>query len=195
MKKYFSLLLVSLFFTFATHAQKLQVEVEYVTNDPSAGKQLIFYTPDRKLSWDDFKGKPVSASEAAAITNAGFGFKMMFKSENNVATLHLTVDCTFAVEDSWVKRNRKTPYILNHEQHHFDLAYLYAMQFVHDLRAAKYTMKDYSKVLEDIYTRSHTALLAAQTAYDTETKNSQLADQQAIWDKKIDARMTAYLKQ
>jgi hypothetical protein len=195
MKKYFVLPLVILFFSLAATAQKLQVDVQYVTTDASADKPVIFYTPNRKLSWDDFKGKPVAASEAAAITNAGFGFKMMFKSENNVATLHLTVDCTFAIADSWVKHNRKTPYILNHEQHHFDLAYLYAMQFVHNLRAAKYTMNDYTKVLDKIYNQCQADLTAAQNAYDAETKNSQLADQQELWDKKIDARMTAYLKQ
>lgn len=195
MKKYFVLPLVILFFSLAATAQKLLVDVHYVTTDPSADKPVIFYTPNRKLSWDDFKGKPVAASEAAAITNAGFGFKMMFKSENNVATLHLTVDCSFSVSDSWVKHNRKTPYILNHEQHHFDLAYLYAMQFVHNLRAAKYTMNDYTKVLDKIYNQCQADLTAAQNAYDAETNNSQLADQQELWDKKIDARMTAYLKQ
>ena len=179
----------------AAAAQNLQVDVDYVTSDANADKPSIFYTPDRKLTWNDFKGNPVKGSEAAAITNAGFGFKMAFHSENNVATLHLTVDCTFSINDSWVKNNRKTAYILNHEQHHFDLAYLYAMQFVHNLRAAKYTMKDYNKVLEKIYTQCQTDLLAKQNAYDAETKNSQLADKQEMWDKKIDGQMTAYLKQ
>jgi hypothetical protein len=195
MKKYFTFPLTILLLSLSAAAQKLQVEVDYVTVDPSADKPVIFYTPDRKLTWDDFKGKPAAASEAAAITNAGFGFKMLFKSENNIATLHLTVDCTFAVSDSWVKHNRKTPYILNHEQHHFDLAYLYTMQFVHNLKVAKYTMKDYNKVLEKMYTQAQQELTAAQTAYDTETKNSQLTDKQAIWDKKIDDKLTAYLKQ
>jgi hypothetical protein len=195
MKKYYSFLLVMLFCSLAAAAQKLQVDVDYVTSDASADKPVIFYTPNKKLSWTDFKGKPVAASEAAAITNAGFGFKMAFHSEDNAATLHLTVDCTFSITDSWVKNNRKTPYILNHEQHHFDLAYLYAMQFVHNLKMAKYTMKDYNKVLEKIYTQCQTDLLSAQNAYDTETKNSQLADKQEIWDKKIDGQMSAYLKQ
>ena len=195
MKKYFSFLFISLFFSLAVVAQKLEVEVNYVTADATVTKPMIYYAPGTKLSWNDFKGKPVSGSEAAAITNAGIGFKMMFRSKDNVATLNISVDCNFSIADSCVKNGRKTPYILNHEQHHFDIAYLYAMQFVQNLRAAKYTMKDYSKTIERIYNQTQQDLTTMQNDYDTETKNSQLADEQELWNKKIDANMDAFAKQ
>ena len=195
MKKYFAFLSITLFFSGTVVAQKLEVEVNYVTADASVTKPMIYYTPGTKLIWNDFKGKPVSGSEAAAITNAGIGFKMMFHSKDNVATLNIAVDCNFSIGDSWVKNGRKTPYILNHEQHHFDIAYLYAMQFVQNLKAAKYTMKDYSKVIERIYNQCQQDLTTMQTDYDTETKNSQLAIEQELWNKKIDAKMDAFAKQ
>lgn len=195
MKKYFAFLSITLYFSLPATAQKLQVEVDYVTADASVTKPMIYYTPGTKLTWNDFKGKPLSGSAAAAITNAGIGFKMMFHSKDNIATLNIAVDCNFSIGDSWVKNGRKTPYILNHEQHHFDIAYLYAMQFVQNLKAAKYTMKDYSKVIERIYNQCQQDLTTMQTDYDTETKNSQLADEQELWNKKIDAKMDAFAKQ
>lgn len=195
MKKYFVFLSITLYFSLTAAAQKLLVEVNYVTADAPVTKPMIYYTPGTKLTWNDFKGKPVSGSEAAAITNAGIGFKMMFHSKDNVATLNIAVDCNFSIGDSWVKNGRKTPYILNHEQHHFDIAYLYAMQFVQNLKAAKYTMKDYSKVIERIYNQCQQDLTTMQTDYDTETKNSQLAIEQELWNKKIDAKMDAFAKQ
>lgn len=195
MKKYFAFLSITLYFSLTAIAQKLQVEVNYVTADASVTKPMIYYMPGTKLTWNDFKGKPVSGSEAAAITNAGIGFKMMFHSKDNAATLSIAVDCNFSIGDSWVKNGRKTPYILNHEQHHFDIAYLYAMQFVQNLKAAKYTMKDYSKVIERIYNQCQQDLTTMQTDYDTETKNSQLANEQELWNKKIDAKMDAFAKQ
>ena len=195
MKKYFVFLSITLYFSLTAAAQKLLVEVNYVTADAPVTKPMIYYTPGTKLTWNDFKGKPVSGSEAAAITNAGIGFKMMFHSKDNVATLNIAVDCNFSIGDSWVKNGRKTPYILNHEQHHFDIAYLYAMQFVQNLKAAKYTMKDYSKVIERIYNQCQQDLTTMQTDYDTETKNSQSAIEQELWNKKIDTKMDAFAKQ
>jgi hypothetical protein len=191
MKTHFSFLFITLFFSLAVAAQKLQVEVQYVTTDPAATKPLIYYTPPTTLTWNDFKGKPAPTSDAASITNAGIGFKMMFRSQGGEATLKITVNCNFSKNDSWVKDDRKIPYILNHEQHHFDIAYIHAMLFIQKLKAANYTMKDYNKVIEKIYYDCQMALLTMQNDYDRETKNSRLADQQELWDKKIDAQMAA----
>ena len=90
---------------------------------------------------------------------------------------------------------KKTTYILNHEQHHFDIAYLFAMHFLHDLKTAKYSLKDYNKTIENIYYHNQSELMTMQNDYDAETKNSQLTDQQALWDKKIDAAVLATSKQ
>lgn len=195
MKKYFGFVLLTFIFSANVFAQKLEVEVNYVTTGATATKPIIYYTPNTKLTWNDFNGKPDKNSEAAAITNAGIGFNMTFHSKDNVATLNIAVDCNFSKNDSWVKSGKKTDYILNHEQHHFDIAYLFAMQFIHDLKAAKYTVNDYSKTIEKIYYNTQAALLAMQNDYDAETKNSQLTDEQARWNKRIDAQVSAVSKQ
>jgi hypothetical protein len=195
MKKIFSLLFISIFLSQILSAQKLLVEVNYVTADEAETKALIYYSPSEKLTWNDFKGKPVLSSNAAAITNAGIGFKMKFHSNNNVTTLHITVTCNFSIADSWVKDGRRTPYILNHEQHHFDIAYINARQFVQNLKAAKYTQKDYDKVIEKIYYQAQADLQTMQNAYDSETKNSMLPEMQDVWNKKIDAQIALLAKQ
>ena len=188
-------MLITIFLSPALSAQKLQVKVTYVTEDPTEKKPLIYYSPLVKLTWADFKGKPVLSSNAAAITNAGIGFKMMFHSQDNVTTLHITVNCNFYISDSWVKDGKRTPYILNHEQQHFDIAYIHAMQLIQKLQTAKYTREDYSKVIEKIYYQAQDNLQTMQNAYDTETKNSVLTDQQEMWDKKIDAQLALLTKQ
>ena len=195
MKKFLSLFIIPLLCCFTTKAQNLEVEINYVITDPSIAKPVIFYTPNTKLTWDDFKGKPDKASDAAAITNAGIGFKMAFHSKDNLATLNITVDCNFSKNDSWVKKGMKTDYILTHEQHHFDIAYIFAMKFIHDLKVAKYTMSNYSKTIENIYYTNQTALLQMQNQYDSETKNSQIAAMQALWNKKIDGEIDSISKQ
>ena len=195
MKKYFFFFLTSIFLSLVLSAQELQVKVTYVTEDATEKKPLIYYSPLVKLTWADFKGKPVLSSNAAAITNAGIGFKMTFHSQNNVTTLYLTVNCNFYISDSWVKDGKRTAYILNHEQHHFDIAYIHAMQLIQKLQKAKYTREDYSKVIEKIYYQAQANLQTMQNAYDTETKNSILTDKQEMWDKKIDAQLALLTKQ
>ncbi len=195
MKKYFFLFIVALFTTISGTAQNLEVVINYVSTDPTVTKPVIFYTTGTKLTWDDFKGKADKTIDAAAITNAGIGFKMAFHSKDNLATLIINVDCSFSKNDSWVKRGMKTAYILIHEQHHFDIAYIFAMKFVHDLKVAKYTMNNYSKIIEKIYYSNQTALLALQNQYDGETKHSQITAMQEVWNKKIDSEIDAISKQ
>jgi len=194
MKKSIAFLFITLMSSLAAEAQKLNVEVNYISSDAATTKPLIFYNPAVKLTWKDFKGAPVASSDAAAITNAGIGFKMAFQSEGNIATLKISVNCNFSIADSWVKDDRRTAYILNHEQHHFDIAYIHALQFIRNLKNASYTMKDYSKVIEKIYYQTHLELLTMQNAYDSETKNSQVASEQELWNKKIDGQLEALTK-
>ena len=69
-------------------AQKLQVAVKYVTSNGTNDNSIIYYS-SKKLTWNDFKGAPVAADDASAITSAGFGFGAGFKQSGNQATLNL----------------------------------------------------------------------------------------------------------
>ena len=190
MNKYFSLLFITILLSLGSVAQNLQVVVNYVTADPTIRKSLIYYSPAVKLNWDDFIAQPDLEDDAAAITNAGIGFRMAFHSEGNIATLNVSVSCNFSKTNSWVKDDRRTAYILNHEQHHFDIAYIQAMLFVQNLKAAKYTPKDFNVIVKKLYTDAQQNLIAMQTAYDTETKHSLLLEVQGMWNKKIDDQLT-----
>ena len=189
MIKYIALILTVLFSGLAVAAQDLRVAVNYVTSDPTNRKPLIFYSPAGKLNWSDFKAQPDLDDDVTAVTNAGIGFSIAFHSEGDKANLNISVLCNFNKSESWVKDDRKTPYILNHEQLHFDIAYIQAMLFVQKLRAAKYTSESFGKVIENIYNDAQESLIAMQTAYDNETKNSQLPEVQAAWNKKVDDQL------
>ena len=195
MKKYLFILCLILFFSGEVIAQNLQVTVNYVTADPAVHKPMIYYLPEVKLNWNDFKARPDLDDEAAAITNAGIGFKMAFYSQGDIATLNISVSCNFSKADSWVKDNRKTSYILNHEQHHFDIAYIQAMLFIQNLKAAKYTPKNFSKTIEKLYSNAQESLVNMQTDYDTETKHSQVEAEQELWNKKIHEQLLLLKKQ
>ena len=100
MKKLVPLFTILLFTSAHCLAQKLSVVVNYVPPETNVDKQVIMYRPDQLLAWSDFQATPIEASEAAAITNAGFGVKLAFKRIENSAELQINVNCSFSRKDS-----------------------------------------------------------------------------------------------
>ncbi|MEO6720187.1 MAG: DUF922 domain-containing protein [Ferruginibacter sp.] len=159
--------------------------VNYVANDDKSNSNNINYQPGALLSWSDFKGRPVEGSDAAAITSAGFGVKLSFKRLGNTAELLIAVNCSFSKKDSWVKPNHKTSYILNHEQRHFDVAFIHTLRFIERLQNAKYTAANYPSVIEKIYKETALEMAQMQNEYDSQSDHSRNTDRQTEWNQKI----------
>ncbi len=175
-------------------AQKLNVTVNYVKPETNSDGMTILYGPDKQLTWDDFRARPNETSEAAAITNAGFGLKLSFKRIENRAELLINVNCSFSRKDSWVKKNYKTDYILNHEQKHFDIAYIHTVIFMKKLREAQYTAGNYAAVIEKIYHETAAEMSRMQNEYDGQTSHSRIPEKQLQWDLKISKQLAMALR-
>lgn len=188
--KYFLLLCV-LLGSGPLFAQPLTVNVVLVQRTAPESSDSIYYSPNRKLTWADFMGQAVAGSPAVAITNSGFGFGMGTYTRGGKTRINISVHGSFSKSQSWVKKGYATEYVLNHEQHHFDLTWYCTLQFYKKLKAAVLTPDNYREVITKIYTESYTLLRQLQDAYDTETSNGILKDKQAIWNKKIDALLSS----
>ncbi len=195
MTKILSLVTIIVLSVINSFAQKLNVVVNYVEPQSNLDKQVIIYKPDQLLAWSDFQAKPNEASEAAAITNAGFGVKLAFKRIEQSAELLINVNCSFSRKDSWVKKNFKTAYILNHEQKHFDIAYIHTIVFINKLRKAQYTVSNYISVIEKIYNETALEMSKMQNDYDSQTSHSRIPEKQSAWDLKISNQLAAALKE
>jgi len=177
-----------LFFTIAGFAQTT-VKIQWVQHVPAASSDTIFYSPNRKLSWPDFKGIADAKSEAIAITASGFGFISGVKYKNGKVNIDISVYCYFGKSSSWVKAGRESAYALNHEQHHFDITYIATSLFMQKLKAASFTWENYNDVLNRIYSESSKQLEKMQNDYDGQTKNGQLETVQASWNKKVEKQL------
>ena len=185
---------ISILMILVTNAQKLTVIVNYVDSDENGNKNDIAYRPNQLLNWQDFKGKPDAGSDAVALTNAGFGVKLAFRRAENESQLNINVNCSFSRKDSWVKPTNKTDYILNHEQKHFDIAYIHTILFVKKLRNANFTNSNYDAVIQKIYSETAVAMTNMQNKYDGETSHSRITEKQAAWDVTIDQLVSASSK-
>ena len=136
----------------------------------------------------------MEGSEAAALTNAGFALKLAFHRTGNTSQLVIDVNCNFSKKDSWVKPG-KTAYILNHEQKHFDIAYLNTLLFIQKLRKAVLTNANYATVIQNIHNECAAAMEKMQNQYDMETRHSLLTEKQAEWDEKISKLLELAIKE
>ena len=179
----------TLLLTQAVHAQ-LTTNISWRGINRSAS-DTIFYNPDSKLVWSDFRGRPDNRSIAAAITSSGFGYSCSMRSVNTKGGLNISVYCFYDKTKSWVKRGEANDYALGHEQHHFDIAYLATCLFIRKLKAARFTMDNYADLLDQLYNESYDELERMQNQYDGETMNGRLKNVQADWNNKIDLQLSS----
>ena len=180
--KFYIFLFVQLFLVLAVTAQ-VKVNITWTEQTNMKPSETIYYTPNKKLLWSDFIGKPPAPSSTQAVTSSGFGYSADMKSTNGKGVINIRVYCFFNKIKSWVRAIGKTNYILEHEQHHFDATYITAYDFEEKLKTANITTENMDSLLGSIYKEANAARVKMQNDYDTQTKNGILKEKQAEWNK------------
>jgi hypothetical protein len=149
-------------------------------------KNVLLWSADRPLNWNDFNGKPEKRF-AAASTHYDI-LKHLKKENANAATV--TIEAVFFRHKSWKKVSWINDEVLAHEQRHFDIVELFARQLRKAVSAASYkSYEDLSKKLDEFYDKFDKAMDVYQDKYDEETDGSMNGDQQRAWQKKIAAEL------
>jgi len=166
---------------------QVSVTVKWNQYNSLLKNDTIYYNPGKKITWQDFKGKPDVQSGATAITSSGFGYLAGIQSHEGKTDIGITVYCYFSKPGSWVRT--ASDYALNHEQHHFDISFIVTSLFIQKLKAAKFTRNNYDALLEKIYRESCRELEKMQNDYDGQTRNGRLPIVQAEWNEKIEKQL------
>ncbi|MBK5271221.1 MAG: DUF922 domain-containing protein [Bacteroidia bacterium] len=143
-------------------------------------EELLDWSPFKRLTWNDYKGKPDSNSDAAATTTSYLGIKYNFK--NNSVTYKII--CRFSKNKSWGLH--KTDHILSHEQGHFDITEIFARKLNKKTGDYKFNKSTYQKDLQKIYDDLMDEKEMFQNRYDEKTDFSRNKEKQAEWLKKIE---------
>lgn len=158
----------------------------FLSNTYSPPSHLVDWNANRKLSWDDFKGKPVPNSNNAALSSTSIHFSFGYGDKG----FRYSISCQFDKNSSWVRvRNN---YILSHEQAHFDITELHARKLKKAISNYRYNeatvSEDLNKMYEDIMKQHH----ELQSRYDLETDHSRNPENQSAWLKKIKEELSAF---
>ena len=188
--------LIILFFSFiyTTAQSQLITNVTWTEESSLPASEIIYYSPERTLVWGNFLGTPQEGGRAAAVTVSGFGYKAGLKTKNTTGELNISVYCYFSKSKSWVKPGKTIPYILTHEQHHFDISYIAARVFAQKLKDAGFTTANYNVLLPRIYNECCDLMNKLQDDYDAQTKNGQLKDMQEKWNNFVDEKISVITK-
>jgi hypothetical protein len=145
----------------------------------------IVYSLSRPLSIADFTGTPEGGGPELAITASGAGLRYESGVSNGETVVNVVITPYFDKTRSWFREEGKTPYVLAHEQAHFDITAINTCEFIDAVKKASFTPENYVQklqALEEEYARKRADM---QDAYDGATNHGIIHEQQAIWQNKI----------
>ncbi|HLP13232.1 MAG TPA: hypothetical protein VK177_14950 [Flavobacteriales bacterium] len=143
--------------------------------------ELIKWTPGKKLTWNDFQGKPDFKSKN---TKAVTWTKLKGRSKIHEDRIEYDYSCFFNKEKSW--HTGTSVHLLNHEQGHFDIGEICARKFrkalAEHISANISSTKKFLDSLENAIDETEQELT---DLYERETDSSRNIQGQLTWDRKI----------
>ncbi|HVG13895.1 MAG TPA: DUF922 domain-containing protein [Chitinophagaceae bacterium] len=130
---------------------------------------------ERRLNWDDFLCEPKRNTDAVALTSTALG--IAYKVSGGQLTYEIT--CSFSKTKSWGLL--KTPYILAHEQGHFDITEIYARKLHKELSEYQFNRRTFKLDVSAIYDRIVKQKENFQYAYDGQSDHSRNKGLQLEW--------------
>jgi hypothetical protein len=169
---------------------KLAKAVSFTFTDyaDKAEGDTVYYTKNRPLTWKDFQSKVRPPGQFNAVVMPNFGYNLTQEVKKGVINVAMEMTTYVAKSDSWAGGLRDD-YALNHEQRHFDIARVITRQFQKKILAAGLTPDTYEAFISMQYLDSYRDMNVLQKAYDKETRHGFNEQEQAAWNKKIDAML------
>lgn len=167
------------------HYTVIQLNFEERQDDTCPVSDTIFYTPNRKLQWDDFLATPSPFGPSAAVAYTSFAYDGNSNLVNDTLRITLRLQVFFIKSASWVRSDAKTSYALAHEQLHFDITRLVVERFKQKLRQTALNRDDYDSIIQYQYLQSFREMNRLQYKFDQETNHGLNPAAQLRWRDKV----------
>jgi hypothetical protein len=154
---------------------------DYAINDADT-----IYYETRKVSWEDFRGRPSAFSRYGAAIFSNFGYHSSFKVSKGIIQAFIETRTYMVRGMSWANESARTSHSLAHEQLHFDITKLVVERFKKKVRSIHAeSIDDLNSMIQYEYLESYKEMNRLQKEYDNETRHSLDTFQQAEWAQKI----------
>lgn len=141
---------------------------------------VIYWSKDIKLTWDDFKGDIKDLPQrSAAISDIKIDYASFSSKSLDV---RVKFNCKKSIKNSRLIDDE----LLRHEQYHFNIGELFARKFRKKIQE-KIEGGDTGSV--DIFNQMQKDFKSYQESYDEETQHSTNVEKQKEWEDKIDKEL------
>lgn len=140
---------------------------------------------NRDIEWSDFVGNVDESSKFDAVTNWVITYaypQPTFKNETARVKVQVSL---FLRSDSWVRANKQTQRLLNHERGHFKIGKICAKEIQETINSMTFDRYDYAKQINVVYWKIIEKYKEFEKQYDSETDHYKNQAQQELWDKKL----------
>ncbi|MCW3462383.1 hypothetical protein [Chitinophaga nivalis] len=167
----------------------IQLSFTYRETAGNPDTDTIFYAPDRKLQWNDFRGTPSPAGPSAAVAYTSFAYEGSSRLVHDTLRITLQLQVFFIKSASWVRTDAQSNYALAHEQLHFDITRLVVERFRQKLQQTALNRDDYDSIIQYQYLQSFREMNRLQYQFDQETRHGLDPAAQTRWRDKINVGM------
>ncbi len=157
--------------------------VVFAKNLTVSAEQLA-WSPDRRLSWEDFKATPDTLNAHHAMTAAN----LAVDTKCNGNKFNYSVRCVFLPAASWSK-NKKSDKLLQHEQMHFDLTEVHARLLRRKLLLQGSSCSKVQSNLNQTVNLAFAAWKADQLKFDEASKHGLDVAVSKVWAVTIDKKL------
>jgi len=157
----------------------------------STSNEKIAWDENQQLTWSDFKGTPDPTGGFVASTSSGMSVSFSFKTRNGITEGDHTVISNFYPEMSWFLPEKVSPYILKHEQTHFDISELHARKLREGMSSVEMGPSAKSKI-EQLYHIVEEERKQMQSKFDKETDHSKNKAYEKQWETYVANQLKEY---
>ena len=153
--------------------------------------EKIPWSADNKLTWDHFQGSPTLGNGYVASTNSGISFSFSYSVKNGKMELDYSITSNFYPKLSWYKRGHVSPYILKHEQTHFDISELHARKLRKAMLETGFSL-DPKDEINAIYNEVERQRREMQRRFDEESDHSKNEAEEYQWEAYVANELSKY---
>lgn len=150
----------------------------------SVSAEQIVWSPERRLSWEDFEATPDSSITHHAMTAAN----LAVDAKCNGTNFNYSVRCVFLKRESWSK-NKQSEKLLQHEQMHFDLTEVHARLLRKKLKILGSSCTNVQSNLNVTVNAAFKAWKIDQHKFDNASKHGLDSKATKVWAIAIDKKL------
>jgi hypothetical protein len=147
---------------------------------------------NRKLTWDDFKGRPDKGSGFDAYTFTKFQGKTKSFSMKGDTVLWEMEYVMELGKDSWVKKDKATDTLLQHEEGHFLIGKLLVLELTQRVKSTVFLKSNYQQKMNAIVKEVSEKYRDLEKVYDKETEHFRNRPEQWKWNKFFTDELAKY---